>query len=83
MRNAGKYRAAEVLIKGVLRKSAFICVSESMFYFFSAAMLSFKAAIFVSASACFLRSISITLAGALLTNFSLPSFFNTLCKNPS
>ena len=38
-------------------------------------MLSFNAAIFVSASACFLRSISMTLAGALLTNFSLLSFF--------
>ncbi len=53
------------------------------FYFFKAAMLSFKAAILVSASACFLRSISITFAGALLTNFSLPSFFKTLFKNPS
>ena len=28
-------------------------------------------------------SISITLAGALLTNFSLLNFFNTLCKKPS
>ena len=84
MRNADEHRAAEAWIKCVLLESAFICVSDiSMFYFFSAAMLSFKAAIFVSASACFLRSISITLAGALLTNFSLLSFFRTLCRNPS
>ena len=53
------------------------------FLFFKAAILSFKEAILLSASACFLRSISITLAGALLTNFSLLNFFNTLCKKPS
>ena len=46
-------------------------------------MLSFNIAILASASDCFLRSISITFAGALFTNFSFPSFFNTLCKKPS
>ena len=46
-------------------------------------MLSFKELMILSASACFLRSISRTAAGALLTNFSLLSFFNTPCRNPS
>ena len=36
------------------------CILLTTYYFFNAAILSFKAAIFVSASACFLRSISIT-----------------------
>ena len=46
-------------------------------------MLSFSELMILSASACFLRSISITAAGALFTNFSLPSFFRTPCKKPS
>ena len=40
-------------------------------------MLSSIDLILLSASACFLRSISITLAGALLTKLSLLSFFCT------
>lgn len=46
--------------------------------YFSAAMLAFSEAILLSASACFLRSMSMTAAGALLTNFSLLSFLSTL-----
>ena len=48
--------------------------------FFKAAMLSFKELMILSASACFLRSISRTAAGALFTNFSLLSIFNTPIK---
>ena len=46
-------------------------------YFLRAAMLSSSDLILLSASACFLRSISTTLAGALLTKRSLPSLART------
>lgn len=40
------------------------------------------AAILASASACFLRSLATTCAGAPLTNRSLESFFMTLARKP-
>ena len=46
-------------------------------------MLSSIDLIFDSASACFLRSISMTFAGALLTKFSLPHFFMTEAQKQS
>ena len=55
-------------------------ISET--YFFKAAMLSSIDLILLSASACFLRSISMTLAGALLTKLSLLNFFMTEARKP-
>lgn len=54
-----------------------------IYLFFSAAMLSFRAAIFSSESLCFLRSRATTASGALATKRSLESFFFTPARKPS
>lgn len=84
----GNYLCANTGSVPLINKDAYIkkLVSFSekkcQTYFFNAAILSSIDLILLSASACFLRSISITFAGALLTKFSLPNFFMTEAKKP-
>ena len=70
-------------IKREIYKKASQVARLSFYLFFSAAMLSFRAAIFSSESLCFLRSRATTASGALATKLSLESFFFTPARKPS